>query len=79
MKHYCDEVRGILLSSISKFYDQVQAKLPHSDDKKKDKMIYLLNARSFLVSCNAETIYWGRYVTSTDDEFVNETLNKLRF
>ena len=78
MRHYCDEVRGLLLNTITKFYDSIQSNLPHSDDKKKDKLVYLLNARSFLISCNAETIYWGRYVTQEEDQSICEGLNQMR-
>ena len=75
MRKYCNEVRGSMLSSISSFYDSVEAKLPHSEDRKKDKMIYLLNARTFLMTCSAETIYWGRYVTRDEDSYINEALS----
>ena len=75
MRKYCEEVRGLMLSSVSKFYDSVETKLPHSDDKKKDKMIYLLNARTFLMTCNAETIYWGRYVTHEEDAYINAAIS----
>ena len=77
LREYFQQVRGHLLSKISTFYDCIESKLPHSPDRKKDRMIYLLNAQSFLTSCNAETIYWGRYVSRDNDQYISEGLKNL--
>ena len=77
LREYFEQVRAQLLGNISLFYNCIEDKLPHSEDRKKDKMIYLLNARAFLTSCNAETIFWGRYVKCEDDGYIYNALGKL--
>ena len=77
LREYFEPVRGSMLGSISIFYNCIEAKLPHSSDFKKDKMIYLLQARAFLTSCNAETIYWGRYVQKEDDTYIASALENI--
>ena len=77
LREHFEQVRGTLLGNVALFYKCIENKLPHSEDKKHDQMIYLLNARAFLTSCNPETIYWGRYVTRDDDTYISNTLNKL--
>ena len=36
LREYSDQVRCILLGSLSKFYISIEAKLPHSEDKNKN-------------------------------------------
>ena len=77
LRQYFEEVRANLLANLSKFYNCIESKLPHSPDKKKDQMLYILNAQAFLSSCNPETIYWGRYVSRDDDGYIFDSLKNL--
>lgn len=72
LRKYFEQIRGDLLTKILTFYSQFQMKLPHSDDLDKDKSIYCGVARSYLITCTAETIYYGRYVTEATDSFIAE-------
>lgn len=76
LRCYIDEIRGTVLPTITVLYDEFQNKLPHSDDLEKDKEIYVNNARFFLLSASAETLYYGRYLTEMNDQFINEAFVK---
>ena len=73
---YFQRVRGSLTNHLPEVYKQIKSKLPHSDDTKKDEEIYLDAARSFLLVCSPELIYWGRYITEHNDKFISEVFTK---
>ena len=75
---YFQRVRGSLTNHLPEIYKHIQAKLPHSDDAKKDEQIYLDTARLFLLACSPELIYWGRYVTEENDSFIAELFAKKK-
>ena len=68
-KKYFEQIRGDILSKIPTYYSQFESKLPHSDDLTKDKNIYCCVARTFLITCTVETIYFGRYITEATDSY----------
>ena len=59
-------------------YTVVENKLPHSDDKKKDKLIYLNIARNFLITASPDSIYFGRYLDESNDGFINDAFAKKK-
>ena len=63
-------IRAQMLKEIPTYYVTFEKKLPHSDDLVKDKNIYCAVARTFLVTCTAETIYYGRYITEENDSYI---------
>lgn len=72
LKLYFEKVRGEMLAKIPMFYLKFEKKLPHSEDLSKDRNIYCEVARSFLMTCTAETLYYGRYITELTDSYVAE-------
>ena len=72
LRKYFEDIRGELLANTTELYTQFEKKLPHSDDLAKDKMIYLNVARHFLITSNAETLYYGRYITEGIDSYIAE-------
>ena len=70
LKKFFEVVRAELLNNILSYYSQFESKLPHSDDKAKDKVIYSNVARHFLITCTAESIYFGRYITEHNDGYI---------
>lgn len=65
-------IRAEMLKELPIYYLTFEKKLPHSDDLAKDKNIFCAVARTFLITCTAETIYYGRYITEDIDAFVQE-------
>ena len=72
IRSYFNELRGIILQDLQVYYDRIANKLPHSDDKKKDMMIYINIARHFLLTSSADSIYFGRYLDEHNDSFIND-------
>lgn len=72
LKRYFEQIRGDLLTKIPVYYTQFEKKLPHSEDLIKDKNIYFGVARTYLLTCTAETVYYGRYVTNETDKYIAE-------
>ncbi len=70
-----EPARAEILNSIPTLYKNVEDKLPHSDDRKKDMGIYCNVGRHFLITCSPQTIYYGRYVTEMNDGFITEVLS----
>ena len=63
-----------MLNSMSKLYKAIEERLPHSEDKKKDMVIYCNLGKQFLLTCSPEALYYGRYVNETNDAFIDEVL-----
>ena len=61
--------------NIEAYYKQFESKLSHSDDKKKDKIIYCNLARTFLLTATPESLYFGRYLSAENDGYVAEVFN----
>ena len=74
IRNYFEEIRGLILHDLETHYNKFSTKLPHSDDKKKDKLIYLNIARNFLLTATSDSIYFGRYLDEYNDSFINEGL-----
>ena len=71
-------IRAEMLKEIPAYYVTFEKKLPHSDDLVKDKNIYCGVARTFLVTCTAETIYYGRYITEENDSYIEEAFQNKK-
>ena len=69
-----NEIKDVLFPTIDELYDVVKHKLSHSDDRSKDKEIYTNNGRCFLQTLNAESLYYGRYLSGENDFIINELL-----
>ena len=67
-----------MLTKIPVLYSQFEKKVPHSDDLSKDENIYCGVARTFLVTCTAETVYYGRYITETTDSYIAEAFEVVK-
>ena len=78
LKNYFGEVRGSILHDIESHYTVFESKLPHSDNKQKDKLIYINIGRSFLITATAESVYFGRYLDECNDGFINEVFTKKK-
>ena len=76
IKIYFEEIRGAILHDISKYYDCMSSNLPHSDDKKKDKLLYINIGRNFLITATADSIYYGRFVDEHNDCYIDEQFSK---
>ena len=72
VKTNCEYNHAEMLKELPIYYLTFEKKLPHSDDLAKDKNIFCAVARTFLITCTAETIYYGRYITEDIDSFVQE-------
>ena len=72
LKLYFERIRGEMLSNIAIYYSNFEQKLPHSDDRVKDKNVYIQIARSFLLTSSADTVYFGRYLSETLDDYIAE-------
>ena len=72
MKMFFEEIRGPLLQSVPQLYDQIQHKLPHSDNLEQDRDAYISIGRQFLMSHTCESVYYGRWVTEFNDDIINE-------
>ena len=72
LKTYFERIRGDMLTKIPVYYSQFEKKLPHSEDLSKDKNIYCGVARTFLITCSAETVYYGRYISEETDSYIAE-------
>ena len=75
IQQHFEPVRGEALNSLTNLYKNIESKLPHSEDKKKDMAIYCNVGRNFLITCSPQTIYYGRYVTELNDSFIAEVLD----
>ena len=73
-----DQVRGIVLLDIDTYYSKFEAKLPHSNDKKKDKIIYCNLARTFLLTTTPDSLYFGRYLSAENDSYIGESFCKVK-
>ena len=72
LQHHFDPIRADLLNSLPTLYKAIEGKLPHSEDKKKDMMIYCDLGRHFLISCSPEALYFGRYINEMNDAFIDD-------
>ena len=77
LKLYFEKVRGEMLAKIPMFYLKFEKKLPHSEDLSKDRNIYCEVARSFLMTCTAETLYYGRYITELTDSLLQRLIKPM--
>ena len=73
-----NSVRLDLLNSLPTLYKAIEGKLPHSEDKKKDMMIYCELGQHFLISCSPEALYYGRYISELNDTFIDEVLTESK-
>ena len=76
MKAHFNEVQAALILKLDQLFDTIRHKLPTSDNPTTDKQIYTNNARIFLHTANAETLYYGRYLSETNDCVIHELLNR---
>ena len=74
LQHHFEAVRAELLKHLEVLYNVVEPKLPHSNDKKRDKAIYCNLGRVFLITLSPEALYYGRYVNEMNDYFIAEVL-----
>ena len=73
-----DSSRVEVLNSLPSLYKAIEAKLPHSEDKKKDMVIYCDLGRHFLITCSPEALYYGRYINELNDAFIDEVLTESK-
>ena len=69
---YFEDVRGGVATAIPEFYNQIQHRLPHSDDLEKYRECYIYNARQFLITLTSDALYYGRYMNEFIDGIINE-------
>ena len=74
LQFYFEVIKVEMLNSMSKLYKAIEERLPHSEDKKKDMVIYCNLGKQFLLTCSPEALYYGRYVNETNDAFIDEVL-----
>lgn len=67
-----DEIRGSVLPAITELYNQIQDRLPHSDDLLQDQQCYVSNGRHFLLTVTCEALYYGRYINEFIDDLINQ-------
>lgn len=78
IQNHFEVSRGEMLHMLPELYQDIEQRLPHSDDKAKDKIIYLNIGRIFLITCSPQALYYGRYVNDTNDAFINEIMEQRR-
>ena len=74
-KHFA-ESQGFLLKQLEQLYDRFKDHLPHSNDKDKDKEIYIDAARSFILHSTSHSIMYGLYVNPITDDTVKQVNSK---
>ena len=70
-----------MLPAVDVYYSQFEEHLPHiphSADKKKDRLIYNNTGINFLHQSKPETVYYGRYVTELNDFFIYEGFKMMK-
>ena len=75
---YFEVARGEMLHALHELYTDIEHRLPHSGDMKKDMVVYCNVGRVFLLTCSPQAIYFGRYVDETNDAFINEVLDDCK-
>ena len=78
LRKYFQEIRGSIIHDIESYYTVFENKLPHSDDRKKDKLLYVNIARNFLITATSDSVYFGRYLDEFNDGFINEAFAKKK-
>ena len=78
LANYFEQTRTQVLQDIEKLYTQISDKLPHSKDEKQDKIIYCNVGRNFMITCTAQSLYFGRYISDMNDSFIAEVAQKLK-
>ena len=66
--HHMESVRGALIPLIPTLYEDFKLKVT---DANMDKDAYVTNARFFLISVTPESLYYGRYLTESNDSFIH--------
>ena len=75
---YFESARGEVLNTLAKLYKEIESKLPHSSDVKKDANIYLNVGRFFLLTITPQALYYGRYVNEMNQSLISEVLEEAR-
>ena len=78
IQSHFEAARGEVLNQLHNLYKDIQHKLPHSPDEKKDMTIYCNVGRVFLLTCSPQSIYFGRYVNDMNDSFLSEVLEECK-
>ena len=78
IQNHFEAVRGEVLHKLQNLYADIQHRLPHSTDEKKDKTIYCNVGRIFLLTCSPQSIYFGRYVNEMNDSFLCEVFEESK-
>ena len=66
--YHMETVRGTLIPLIPTLYEEFKLKVV---DANMDKDAYVTNARFFLISATPESLYYGRYLTESNDAFIH--------
>lgn len=66
--YHMETVRGALIPLIPTLYEEFKLKVA---DAITDKVTYVTNGRFFLISATPESLYFGRYLTETNDAFIH--------
>ena len=75
---YFEEIRGALLPTIPELYQQIQHKLPHSDDLIIDQESYISNGRQYMLTITSDALYYGRYINEFLDDIIDEGFKVIR-
>jgi hypothetical protein len=78
IQKYFEVARGEVLQTLHGVYMDIEHKLPHSTDVKKDMVVYCNVGRVFLLTCSPQAIYFGRYVDEMNDTFINEVFEDCK-
>ena len=78
VKKHFETARGMVLSALGELYKEMEVKLPHSGDLKKDRSIYYGVGRFFLLTITPQALYYGRYVNEENHGVITEVLGNRR-
>ena len=78
IQNHFEPARGEILSSLAKLYNDVGVKLPHSDDLKKDMIVYINVGRFFLLTITPQALYYGRYINEMNQSWISEGFSESK-
>lgn len=78
IQNHFETARGEVLTSLGSLYKEMEQKLPHSKDLKKDASIYNGVGRFFLLTTSPQSLYYGRYVNEMNQAVISEVFEERR-
>lgn len=78
VQNHFEAARGDVLNHLCDLYKEMEEKLPHSSDMRKDRSIYCGVGRFFLLTISPQALYYGRYVNELNHAVITEVLENRK-